>query len=219
VQTAADDAAQSILDAWRRAGWRTRIRSVPTAASEGLEQLLDRIVKAAIEAPYPVHTAAAVVERMEHDGHPPPFGGALLLALAARTRKAVKVGRRTIPVAVMAKLGTDVVSSFRLGAYELELLASFVVHRLRAAGQPVEPRLVQRVTVNAYLNPGRKHDVTEARRSAAPALAAMWAGRVLVVEPAFGRMRKAAALVESLDVSGIAPVDASSRATDPPNVS
>lgn len=216
VGDAADEAARSVFEAWRAAGWRARVRGLPGVVSERLEQLLDRIVAAAVDDPYPVHTATQVVDRIEHDGHAPPFGGALFLAFAARSRKAVKVGRRTIPLAVMAKLGTDVVTSFRLGAFELELLASLVVQRMRAAGQPVDPRVVQRVTVNAYLSPGRRQDVTDLRRTAAPALAAMWAGRVMAVEPAVGRLRKAAALVESLDFANVGSFDAPSRVRDAP---
>jgi hypothetical protein len=58
---------------------------------------------------------------------------------------------------------------------------------------------VQRITVNAYLSPRRRHDVARRRRSAAAQLAAMWSGRVLSVEPAIGRLAKAAELVDAID--------------------
>lgn len=190
---------------WRAADLRARARGLPATVTEALERLLDRIVRSAIEDPAPVHRAAQVAAALEADAHPPPVGGAVLWAFAARSRRMLKVGRRTVPLALVAKLGTDVVGSFRLGAYELELLASLLVQRLRAVGRPVDPRLVQRVTVNAYLNPGRRHDVTRRRRGAAAQLAAMWAGRVLAVEPAVGRVRKAAELLESLDVVSLGP--------------
>ena len=199
MRAAADDAAQSLGDAWREAGWGERVKGMPEAATEALEQLLDRIVKAAVAEPYPVHDAAQVAQRLETDGHPPPFGGAMFLALAARSRKTLKVGRRAIPLALAAKMGADVVGSFRLGAYELELLASQVVNRMRAAKVPVDPRLVQRITVNAYLAPRKRQDIDRRRRSAAAQLAGMWAGRIMAVEPALGRVRKAADLVDELD--------------------
>ena len=199
MRAAADDAAQSIGDAWRQAGWGARVRSLPGTTTEALELLLDRIVKAAVDEPYPVHDAAQVAQRLETDGHPPPFGGAMFLALAARSRKTLKVGRRAIPLALAAKMGADVVGSFRLGAYELELLASQVVNRMRAAKVPVDPRLVQRITVNAYLAPHKRQDIDRRRRSAAAQLAGMWAGRIMAVEPALGRVRKAADLVDELD--------------------
>ena len=199
MRAAADDAAQSLGDAWREAGWGERVKGMPEAATEALEQLLDRIVKAAVAEPYPVHDAAQVAQRLETDGHPPPFGGAMFLALAARSRKTLKVGRRAIPLALAAKMGADVVGAFRLGAYELELLASQVVNRMRAAKVPVDPRLVQRITVNAYLAPRKRQDIDRRRRSAAAQLAGMWAGRIMAVEPALGRVRKAADLVDELD--------------------
>lgn len=207
MRAAADEAARTIGDAWREAGWATRVRSLPDTATEALELLLDKIVKAAVEEPYPVRNASEVARRLETDGHPAPFGGAMFLALAARSRKSLKVGRRAVPVALAAKMGADVVGSFRLGAYELELLASLVVNRMRAARVPVDPRLVQRITVNAYLSPRKRTDVERRRRSAAAQLAGMWAGRIMAVEPALGRVRKAADLVDELDF--VYDVDAS----------
>jgi hypothetical protein len=198
VRLAADEAAQSIADAWREAGWIERLKGIPDTATEALEQLLDRIVKSAIEQPVPVFSASDVRHRLETEGHAPPVGGAVFLALAARSKRTLKVGKRAVPLAVAAKIGADVVSSFRLGAFELELLASLVVNRLRKAALPVDPRLVQRITVNAYLSP-RRHDVARRRRSASAQLAAMWSGRVLSVEPAIGRLSKAADLVDSID--------------------
>ena len=212
VRTAADEAAQSISDAWRDAGWVSRMRSIPSAATEALELLLDRVVKAAIDEPYPVFNADDVAKRLETDGHPAPIGGAVFLALAARSRRSLKVGNRAVPLALAAKVGVDIMSSFRLGAYELELLASLVVQRLRKAGLPVDPRLVQRVTVNAYLNPRRRVDVSAQRKSAAAQLAAMWGGRVMSVEPALGRLTKAARLIDDIDF--VVDVDAIDVRTD-----
>jgi len=200
VRTAADDAAHSVFDAWREVGWWDRVRRLPASATDKIEQLLTGIVRAAVDDPYPVHSADDVMDLLERDGRPPAFGGALLLAIVARSRRMLRFGGRAVPVAVIAKFGTDLVTSFRLGAYELELLASLVVHRLRDAGLPVDPLTVQRVTVNAYVRPGREHGIADKNVGVPPALAAMWAGRILAVEPARGRLRKAATLVESLDL-------------------
>ena len=123
----------------------------------------------------------------------------MFLALAARSRRTLKVGRRAVPLALAAKMGADVVGSFRLGAFELELLASQVVNRMREAHVPVDARLVQRITVNAYLAPRRRHGVDRPRRSAAAQLTAMWLGRIMAVEPALGRVRKAADLIDEID--------------------
>ncbi|MBM3698153.1 MAG: hypothetical protein FJW78_06710 [Actinobacteria bacterium] len=63
---------------------------------------------------------------------------------------------------------------------------------------PVDPRLVQRVTVNAYLAPRGGQPLDAPRRSALVQLAAMWVGRILAIEPARGRMHKAAILVDGI---------------------
>lgn len=200
MQAAADDAAESVFAAWKRAGLWDRIRSLPASASDRVEALLVRVVRAALADPLPVHTAAEVMDHLERDGHAPAFGGALLLAIVARSRRILKVGGRAVPVALVAKFGTDLVTSFRLGAYELELLASLVVNRFRAAGLAVDPVVVQRITVNSYVRPGRVLGIAARNPGAPPALAVMWAGRILAVEPARGRLRKAAELVEGLDL-------------------
>ena len=186
--------------AWKRAGLWDRIKALPTSANDRVEALLVRVVRAAVDDPLPVRTAADVMDHLERDGHAPAFGGALLLAVVARSRRVLRVGGRAVPVALVAKFGTDLVTSFRLGAYELELLASLVVNRFRAAGLPVDPVTVQRITVNAYVRPGRVTGIGERNPGAPPALAVMWAGRILAVEPARGRLRKAAERVEGLDL-------------------
>jgi len=168
VRAAADDAADSVFAAWKRAGLWDRVKSLPASASDRVEALLVRVVRAALDDPVPVHTAAEVMDHLERDGHAPAFGGALLIAVVARSRRILKVGGRAVPVALVAKFGTDLVTSFRLGAYELELLASLVVNRFRAAGLPVDPVTVQRITVNAYVRPGRhpRHRGTQRERGA-----------------------------------------------------
>jgi hypothetical protein len=199
VRAAADAAARSVSAAWRDAGWGARARYLPGAALEAVEMLLDRIVRAAVAAPSPVRDASEVVGRLESEGRATPVAGPVVLALASRSRRTVRFGRRAVPLAIAVRLGTGLVASFRLGAAELELLASLVVHRMRAAGVPVDARIVQRVTVNAYLSPRRRAGLHLPRRTAAAQLAALWAGRVVAVEPAVGRVRKAAEVVDALD--------------------
>ncbi len=119
-------------------------------------------------------------------------------ALAGRTKRTLSVGGRAVPLSMAAKFVSELVASFRLGAYELEVLASLLVHRLRDAGVPVEPRVVRRLTVNAYVWPGSPHQITHRRPTGAARLVVLWAGRVLAVEPAVGRVTKAAEIFERL---------------------
>jgi hypothetical protein len=190
--------------------------------AQPVERLLDAVIGAAIAEPVPVSDPEEVVERLRAEapaamrgarsagGFPGLPAGAvpwakLAAMVAARSKRSLRFGRRAVPVAVATTMGRELVSSFRLGALELEVLASLLVNRLRAEGLPVDPRFVQRVTVNAYLDPARRHDVTRHRAPAAALLAGMWAGRVLGVEPAIGRVRKAAGLVASIDLPAALP--------------
>jgi hypothetical protein len=98
-----------------------------------------------------------------------------------------------------AKFGSEVVNSFRLGAYELEVLASLLVHRLRDAGLPVDPRAVQRAVVQAYVSPARDAEATRRPEITSASLAGLWVGRMMAVEPAVGRVTKAAESLLRLD--------------------
>jgi predicted Rdx family selenoprotein len=120
-------------------------------------------------------------------------------ALAGRTRKTLSWRGRAIPLSMAAKLGGEVVNSFRLGAYELEVLASLLVHRLRDAGLPVDARAVQRAVVNAYVSPGRDAGAARRPEVASASLAGLWIGRMMAVEPAVGRVTKAAEALLRLD--------------------
>jgi hypothetical protein len=199
VLGAADDAAVAATGWWRSAGLAQRARALPDTVTTRVETLLDRVVARAVADPLDVHTVDDVRERL---GEAPTGSGsaaAWVTALAGRTKRTVSLRGRAIPLTVATKLGTEAVTSFRLGAYELEVLASLLVHRLREAGLPADARAVQRVTVNAYVWPRRGADVVRRRQVAPANLAALWVGRVLAVEPAVGRVTKAAETLLGLD--------------------
>jgi hypothetical protein len=184
---------------------REDLRKLPDTIVESLERLLDRVVARAVENPLDVRSAKQVRKRLEHDGPSSGTSAGWAVALAARSKKSLSLGKRTIPVAVATKVGTELLTSFRLGAYELELLASLLVNRLREADAVVDHRFVQRVTVNAYVSPGRRLNVHRRRPHALAQLAGLWSARVMGVEPAVGRVGKAAELIESLDVRPARP--------------
>jgi hypothetical protein len=203
VLGAADDAAGAATEWWRSAGLAQRARSLPDTVTTRVETLLDRVVARAVTDPLDVHTVDDVRERL---GEAPTGSGgaaAWVTALAGRTKRTLSLRGRAIPLSVATKLGSEALASFRLGAYELEVLASLLVHRLRDAGLPVDARAVQRVTVNAYVWPHRGHDVLRRRQVAPANLAGLWVGRVLAVEPAVGRVTKAAETLLGLDRAGL----------------
>jgi hypothetical protein len=164
-----------------------------------VEGLLDRVAARAVSAPLEVHTVDEARERLQHA----PAGGSgassWAAALAGRTKRTLSFRGRAIPISVATKLGSEVVNSFRLGAYELEVLASLLVHRLRDAELPVDARAVQRAVVNVYVSPGRDAAATRRPEVASASLAALWFGRMLSVEPAVGRVTKAAEALLRLD--------------------
>ena len=52
----------------------------------------------------------------------------------------------------------------RTGVREIQVLSSLVAYRIeQATGAPPDPRLVEKVAVDLYLNPKRKPDLTDDR--------------------------------------------------------
>ena len=194
----------AVPDVWRSAGGLTDLaRSFPSALVDQVEGLLDKVAARAVEAPLDVRTVDDVKACLSEA--PSGAGGAAswLTALAGKSKRTLSWRGRAIPLSVATKLGTEVLGSFRLGAYELEILASLLVHRLRDAGLPVDARAVQRAAVNAYVWPAREPDALRRREVPPTSLGALWVGRMLAVEPAVGRVTKAAESLLALDRAGL----------------
>ena len=88
-----------------------------------------------------------------------------------------------------------------LGSRELHALASFVVNRLDADGIPVDPRFVQRVTVNAYVWPGGGRDLEAPQAIAVVRIAGLWATRPLAHERHGEWVGRAADAVAAADLA------------------
>src|SRR5690348_1403573 len=104
-------------------------RALPGTVVTQVEGLLDRVAARAVTAPLAVRTVEDAREHLQQT--PGGAAGAVswAAALAGRTRKTLSWRGRAIPLSMAAKLGGEVVNSFRLGAYELEVLASLLVNR------------------------------------------------------------------------------------------
>jgi hypothetical protein len=185
--------------AWSPGALAGRARSVPASVVTQVDGLLDRVAARAVAAPLDVRTVEDAREQLQRGSVGASSAATWVAALAARTKKTLSFKGRAIPVSMAAKLGTEVVNSFRLGAYELEVLASLLVHRLRDAGLPVEPRAVQRAVVQVYVSPARDADTTRRPEITSASLAGLWLGRMMAVEPAVGRVTKAAESLMRLD--------------------
>ena len=69
-----------------------------------------------------------------------------------------------LPWAMVASSSVSVGLAVRTGVREIQVLSSLVAHRIeQATGQPADPRLVEKVAVDLYLDPKRKPDLTNDR--------------------------------------------------------
>jgi hypothetical protein len=126
--------------------------------------------------------------------------------LAARGAKFTR-----LPWAMMASTSVGVAMTVRAGVREIQVISSLVAHRIeQATGLPADPRLVEKVAVDLYLNPKRKPDLSD-NRVRLVRLARKW-----VLLGAFGRTTskragKALEAAEKLDGNDLAASAKNSR--------
>lgn len=123
----------------------------------------------------------------------------------------LKVGIASIPVAVRLNTTT------RRGVRELQLLASYVISRLRVAGVDPDRGLVRALTVSLYVDPARRPTLDTAGSRAAGAISRQWVLRSLGgdAETAVrARARRQAEALERLDLPALAVMWARRGAID-----
>ncbi len=82
-----------------------------------------------------------------------------VVRLAARGAKFTR-----LPWAMVASSSVSIGIAVRAGVREIQLLSSLVAHRIeQATGAPADPRLVEKVAVDLYLNPKRRPDLSDDR--------------------------------------------------------
>src|SRR4051794_14865261 len=111
--------------------------------------------------------------------------------------KAFKVGLASIPVAL--RLST----TSRRGVRELQLLASYVIWRLRDAGVAPDRGLVRSVTLSLYLDPARRPSLEIPSGRAAGGIARQWVLRSLggdAESAVRARARRQAEAIDRLDL-------------------
>jgi hypothetical protein len=114
--------------------------------------------------------------------------------------KALEVGLATLPVAW--RLSTTA----RRGVRELQLLASYVITRLRVAGVDPDPGLVRSLTLSLYLDPARRPTLDAPSSRVAGGVARQWVLRSLGgdAETAVrARARRQADALDRLDLTSI----------------
>jgi hypothetical protein len=115
--------------------------------------------------------------------------------------KAVKIGLATIPIAL--RLST----TGRRGVRELQLLASYVITRLRDAGVDPERGLVRSLTLSLYVDPARRPPLDVPGSRTAGAVARQWVLRSLGGDAESAvrtRARRQAEALERLDLTALA---------------
>ena len=114
--------------------------------------------------------------------------------------KAFKVGLASIPVAL--RLST----TSRRGVRELQLLASYLIHRLRAAGVDADRGLVRSLTLSLYLDPARRPSLDIPIGRAAGGIARQWVLRSLGGDAdtaVRARARRQAEAIDRLDLADL----------------
>jgi hypothetical protein len=129
-----------------------------------------------------------------------------VVVLATPVVRAVARGAKftRLPWAMVASSSVSIGIAVRTGVREIQVLSSLVAYRIeQATGAPADPRLVEKVAVDLYLNPRRKPDLTDDR------LRLVRLTRKWVLLGAFGRRTakragKALDAAEKLDGSDLA---------------
>jgi len=89
-----------------------------------------------------------------------------VVVLATPVVRLVARGARftRLPWAMIASSSVSVGIAVRTGVREIQVLSSLVAHRIeQATAEPADPRLVEKVAVDLYLDPKRKPDLTDDR--------------------------------------------------------
>ena len=87
--------------------------------------------------------------------------------------KAIKIGLASLPIALRLSTTT------RHGVREIQLLASYVITRLRAAGVDPDRGLVRSLTLSLYVDPARRPTLEPPGSRTAGAVARQWVLRSL----------------------------------------
>jgi hypothetical protein len=89
-----------------------------------------------------------------------------VIVLATPVVRAVARGAKftRLPWAIVASSSVSVGIAVRTGVREIQVLSSLVAYRIeQATGAPADPRLVEKVAVDLYLDPKRKPDLSDDR--------------------------------------------------------
>jgi len=211
---------------------------LPSRATERARALVDTTLDRVFDEPFDVRTADEFEELVATGpigNGPGPAAtslGAFVAAatplarraLTAATRSSKVVTKAPLPSSRMLKIGIAsipvamrVSTTTRRGVRELQLLSSYVINRLRAAGVKPERGLVRALTLSLYVDPARRPSLDSTGSRAAGAISRQWVLRSLGgdAETAIrARARRQAEALNRLDLPALAVVWARRGAID-----
>ena len=160
-------------------GAAARLRARSDEARRRLVDVVERALDAVFEAQVDVRSSWEALELLGAPETRVKESVARRATEWAATRAVVRVGSRfgaraagrlAVPVGVALEFGF----AARDGVRELQVLAGFLLHRLRQDGHPVDPELVRRTTLAVYLDPTRRPDLRTPVTRRALAVARVW---------------------------------------------
>jgi hypothetical protein len=166
VQERAEQVRARAASAGRGAGAATR-KSGATLV-EAVGKLADAAIDRVLLTEERVTSAAEGKRRLAGEADTEALADKIqrVVVLATPIVRALARGARftRLPWVMIASSTVSIGLAVRTGVRELQVLASLVAYRLeQATGAPADPRLVEKVAIDLYLNPKRKPDLTDDR--------------------------------------------------------
>jgi len=205
-------------------------RDAPQRFAEQSRAVVDRALDHVFDEPYHV-TTPEDFERLMTDQHGGGGPGALAnaSAVAVFVRSATPVAERVFKYARVGSnaagktgfaparvakytlaaipIAMSLTGTARRGVHELQVLASYLVHRFRAAGVDPDRGLVRALTVAIARDPDRRPQLDTSAGRASAGIGAQWVMRSLgkdTTSAARDRARAQLAAVERLDLTDVA---------------
>lgn len=211
-------------------GTVARLRAMPGRLNERSRAVVDGALDRVFDEPYAVETAEDFERLMlAHHGTSGPGALASAGAIAAFVRSATPFAERALRFArvgssaagktpflpaklakyaiVAIPVALSLTGSARRGVHELQVLASFLIHRFRQHGIEPERGLVRALTVAITLDPDRRPNLASSGRRAGAGLGGQWIVRSIGDDSANAvrnRARRQLAAVERLDLPELA---------------
>jgi len=187
-------------------GAAARVRSVGAAGRERLAALIEATLNRVFDAPLDIRNPAEALLAVDTgDASGAPVDAVRKAAQWGTARAVAKVGARfgskaagrlALPVTVAIEFGLNA----RDGLRELQVLASFLINRLRTEGYPVDHELVRRAVLAIYLDPTRRPDLRVPLHRRALGVAKRWSVNTL---PLTGRRASALARRRVETIAGL----------------